>query len=241
MDDLQNSTTTDCLYHVFALMQNVNEYSLAPGARAADDIRSQIQHIERVSSPASCSPARPADTPQTYGSVFQLSSRMSITRSPARMNMDLTVARFHATRIYFHRSSLPKNTPFVRDPTIPPLMQSSLSAILAIAQSVFSLSVSHPYERLQWPLFMVGIETEDFIHLDWVLSHMRKSALKTALKRVMKAQEATGLRLTMDAVRNVVGNVDAGMDDSMSVEQLLSVMETGAFNEEDGENEFCLW
>lgn len=117
------------------------------------------------------------------------------------INADYMVSCFHALRIYkfrcFHYDGVVSITP--------PEVQSSLAAILQIAQRSFSVKQQdQTIERFQWPLFMAGIETSDGIHKEWIRTKLKKARLSRAFKRILEIQDKSGRRVSMPLVRHIM-------------------------------------
>ncbi|KAI1393086.1 uncharacterized protein F4822DRAFT_441771 [Hypoxylon trugodes] len=228
LEFIQSSSVMHCIYNVFTIMHDINEYSENPDVQAiAKRIRIKIERFER-----------------TYASLIHLASSHVEPRNPPLINIDFTIARFHAIIIYFFRASNSTSETWSRRLTIPPItVQRAMTALLTIAYRTFNSPLPTVRERLHWPLFMAGIETQDPIHRSWILSHMRRSALRTALKRVISRQEKTGNRLPMQVIKYIASNVDDEWGDLIEGESLgipgsLMVLEEPS---DGNDNNFCLW
>ncbi|CAH0051655.1 unnamed protein product [Clonostachys solani] len=163
-----------------------------------------------------------------------------LSRASSSLVNNIWGARFHATRIYFFRAALPVHTQCPPGEALPAAVQNSLSAILAIAHGMFASELPSPYERLQWPLFMAGIETQDVIYREWILSHMRPSALKTSLSRVIKAQSYIGYRLGIAIIKDIIKDVDRNIAAGNALEAFGS-QDSDSWVDVEDENDFCLW
>lgn len=127
---------------------------------------------------------------QTYGSV--------------------SVAYFHAIRIYIFRCAV---EPASAD--TPPDIQTALSTVLKIARRVHRVGSSSSndsssysardeqeiFHRLEWPLFIAGVESKDVFYQDWIIWKMQKTSIKKALERVIEEQTRTGKRAGVDCMR----------------------------------------
>lgn len=116
------------------------------------------------------------------------------------INADYMVSFFHALRIYkfrcIHYDGVAANTP--------PDIQSSMAAILQVAQRSFSVKQQDQIiGRFQWPLFMVGIETTDGIHKEWIRTKLN-ARLSRAFERILEVQDKTGRRISMPLVRQIM-------------------------------------
>jgi len=85
----------------------------------------------------------------------------------------------------------------------PPEYQKCLKTLLTITSRTFASRNSELYDRLQWPLFIAGIETEDEIYQNWI-SMLSSGRAAAALERVLNAQNVAGKRLTMHEIRGLL-------------------------------------
>jgi hypothetical protein len=124
------------------------------------------------------------------------------------MNADLSVAYYHAVRIYLFRCTLKDH-----DVETPANIRQSLDKILSIALAMFSgngrsyssnLSKEDTlFHRIEWPLFIAGVETKDIIHQDWIRQKMGERNTTVALERVLREQRSTGFRVGVETMRQV--------------------------------------
>ena len=57
------------------------------------------------------------------------------------------------------------------------------------------------HDRLQWPLFLAGIETDDLVYRRVILERMTSRRVEKALRRILERQKREGRRLEMRSVR----------------------------------------
>lgn len=57
------------------------------------------------------------------------------------------------------------------------------------------------HDRLQWPLFLAGIETDDLVYRRVILERMTSRRVEKALRRILERQKREGRRLEMGSVR----------------------------------------
>lgn len=124
------------------------------------------------------------------------------------MNADLSVAYYHAVRIYLFRCTLKD-----LDVETPHQIRQSVDNILSIALAMFSgngISYSSNlskedtlFHRIEWPLFIAGVETKDSIHQDWIRQKLGERNTTVALERVLREQRSTGLRVGVETMRQV--------------------------------------
>ena len=136
---------------------------------------------------------------QKYSSVFRLSSDATKDRARVLVNADYDVVLFNALRIYYFRSTLLD----LRTETPSPI-RVALKTLLTIIQRTFTTGSTELHDRLQWPLFLAGTETDNPIYREWIYSRLTSNHVAAALRRTLDAQDRSGLRLTMPAIRNLL-------------------------------------
>ena len=87
---------------------------------------------------------------------------------------------------------------------VPPDIHNSLNTVLAIVQRTFPPTSTELHDRLQWPLFLAGIETKDAIYQEWILLRLTSRRVAAALQRTLDAQARAGRRLSMSEIRNLL-------------------------------------
>jgi hypothetical protein len=117
------------------------------------------------------------------------------------VNADYDVVLFHALRIYYFRSTISD-----LEIETPVDIQSSLNTVLTIIQRTFCTRSTELHDRLQWPLFLAGIETSDTIYREWIFSRLTSDRVAAALQRTVDAQTFAEQRLTMAEIRNLIYN-----------------------------------
>lgn len=86
----------------------------------------------------------------------------------------------------------------------PPAICQALKNLLAVVQQTFASNGTELHERLQWPLFLAGIETDDTIYREWIISKLTSYRVLGALKCTLEAQQTTGKRLRMTEIREIL-------------------------------------
>lgn len=118
------------------------------------------------------------------------------------MNADYDVVLFNALRVYYFRSTVDEG-----ESAAPQHIRIALKNIMTIIRQTFASNGNELYDRLQWPLFLAGIETDDGFYSDWILSKLPKNRARMALETVIQRQnyfeESLG-RLTMHEVRSIL-------------------------------------
>ncbi|EYB26059.1 hypothetical protein FG05_12070 [Fusarium graminearum] len=120
-------------------------------------------------------------------------------------------AYFHAIRIYIFRCAVEP-----QGGETPPQILRSLKAVLQIARSVLKSECrdleaaggtrenEEIFHRLEWPLFIAGVETQDVFYQDWIVRRMYKTRIKKALEPVLEEQARAGKRVGVEFMRQVL-------------------------------------
>src|ERR1700712_1282035 len=117
------------------------------------------------------------------------------------VNADYDVVLFNALRIYFYRSTI-SDLSAETDPDI----EKALKTMLSIIEQTFASRGTELHDRLQWPLFLAGIETSDTIYRAWIFSRLTSGRVATALQHTLDVQALAGKRLDMKAIRELLYN-----------------------------------
>jgi hypothetical protein len=86
----------------------------------------------------------------------------------------------------------------------PPEICTALKNLLSIVQQTFAFNGTELHKRLQWPLFLAGVETDDMIYREWIISKLTSYRVLGALKSTLDAQRRTGQRLRMTEIRDIL-------------------------------------
>ncbi|CAF3449348.1 unnamed protein product [Fusarium graminearum] len=120
-------------------------------------------------------------------------------------------AYFHAIRIYIFRCAVEP-----QGGETPPQILRSLKAVLQIARSVLKSECrdleaaggtrenEEIFHRLEWPLFIAGVETQDVFYQDWIVRRMYKTRIKKALESVLEEQARAGKRVGVEFMRQAL-------------------------------------
>jgi len=125
-----------------------------------------------------------------------------IPRTRVQMNADYDVVLFNALRVYYFRTTVD-----VGESAAPQHIRAALKSIMTIVRRTFASNGNELYDRLQWPLFLAGIETDDGFYSDWILSKLPKNRAKAALENVIQRQtysEKSLRRLTIHQIRSLL-------------------------------------
>ncbi|KAF7555667.1 hypothetical protein G7Z17_g1963 [Cylindrodendrum hubeiense] len=98
------------------------------------------------------------------------------------------VAIYHAIRLfcYRHTENFPEEARNIA-------VKQCLAQLLTVAQKATS-SVYSPvmFDGLQWALFIGGIETNDSIHLDWIMNKLAIPRFKSAIRTIREVETQSG-------------------------------------------------
>lgn len=116
------------------------------------------------------------------------------------------MCEFYAIRLYLlrcHREKLPDDR-----------IQTWVASYLQVAHRLQKIKVR--YHWFDKSLFLVGSETHDAIHRDWIQCRMIRSDLKKALLCVWQKEEMYGRRLSREELQ-VILRSEADMYDASSI------------------------
>jgi len=201
LDDDQNSTVLEFLWAMMAVWQDINDLTQHPDSITSglDNRIEQSFALLQVVSAVRRSPRDSNIFCQKYASVFRLSSEITRPRPRVLVNADYDVVLFNALRVYYFRSTI-----YDLGMETPPEIQTSLKILLTIIQRTFASKGTEMHDRLQWPLFLAGIETSDPIYKEWIFSRITSSQVSAALRRTLDAQDLCGQRLKMPEIRDLL-------------------------------------
>jgi hypothetical protein len=203
-DDDDNAMELELLWVLTALWQDINELTQKPCSERAESCRRIDQRFTLL--PKVCLLAIrvsvDANKLQKYSSVFQNSAMTDMPRSRVQMNADYDVVLFNALKVYYFRAKVADT-----EMEAPPDIQAALKNILNIIRRTFASNGNELHDRLQWPLFLAGIETDNGFYSDWILSRISKNKAKGVLETVIQRQtysESRLKRLTIHQIRGLL-------------------------------------
>lgn len=112
---------------------------------------------------------------------------------------DFAASNFNFVQIYYFRLIVDDSTQ-----AAPPHIAFAMTDILNIVHRAFSEQEAWGHALFQLPLFMVGIETNDRIHREWIISKMSNLRFRVALSQVISIQDRSGSRLSIARVRQIL-------------------------------------
>jgi hypothetical protein len=120
------------------------------------------------------------------------------------MNADYDVVLFNALRVYYFRATLSD-----LEAETPPEVEAALESLFFVIERTFASKNNDLHDRLQWPMFIAGIETNNRIYGQWILSKITKNRARAALEQTIDVQSFTGKRLTMSEIRALLCDGDS--------------------------------
>jgi hypothetical protein len=120
------------------------------------------------------------------------------------MNADYDVVLFNALRVYYFRTTLSD-----LEVETPPEVETALESLFFVIERTFASKNNDLHDRLQWPMFIAGIETNSKINGQWILSKITKNRARAALEQTIETQSFTGKRLTMSEIRALLCDGDS--------------------------------
>lgn len=184
-DDNENSVILEFLFAMMPLQQDIHDISSSLSS-GSDEIYRRIQR-------------RFTTLEQDYSSVFRIAATKTMPRTRVLVNADYDVVLFNALRIYYFRSTI---IDLAMD--TPSAICLALKNLLAIVQQTFASNGTELHERLQWPLFLAGIETGDMIYREWIISKLTNYRVLGALRSTLAAQRRTRKRSTITEIRDTL-------------------------------------
>jgi Fungal specific transcription factor domain len=114
------------------------------------------------------------------------------------MNADYDVVLFNALKVYYFRTTVAET-----ESEAPPEIQTALKTILTIIRRTFASNGNELHDRLQWPLFLAGIETYDGFYSDWILSRISQNRARAVLETVIQLQTYSGKSIKRLNIRQI--------------------------------------
>ncbi|KAH8895270.1 hypothetical protein GQ53DRAFT_855508 [Thozetella sp. PMI_491] len=130
-----------------------------------------------------------------YNDLAQMiQSLESSSYSRLHFHIDAAVCEFYAIRLYHFRCDSGREpNDSIRD---------LLASYLQIAHRMQRIKVQ--YYWFDRSLFLIGAETRDAIHREWIQSRMVRTDLKKSLQRIWESERASGHRIRQQEMRNIL-------------------------------------
>ncbi|CZR66600.1 uncharacterized protein PAC_16501 [Phialocephala subalpina] len=209
-DDDYNAMELELLWALTTLWQDINELSqgqFPPPAEAHRRIEQRFSLLEKK-----------------YASVFQKSATTTQPRDRVLINADYDVVLFNALKVYYFRVNDTDSSTV----EIPPDVQIALTNVLEIIEKTFASKSSDLHDRLQWPLFLAGIETSNRIYRNWIVNNISSRRAREALQQTIDHQSCSGKRLAMSVIKALLCESDMFYPTSLEQNSFLDeIIEPG--------------
>ncbi|RAH87274.1 hypothetical protein BO86DRAFT_350958 [Aspergillus japonicus CBS 114.51] len=180
--EVDEAATLHVYFEMIGLHHEINRYSQSDMPDLA--VQSQIYHqLNRIR--------------QEHASLFNI---VADGNDPSLMAM-VTVTHFHALRIYSNRS---RASAWGSKP-IPTEVQSAMTDLVTTLHYTISRG-SHVQlmERFQWSLLVLGMETQDPVHWEWVDRNISDVAIREVFSLILAAKRRSGGCIPMTLVRQLI-------------------------------------
>ena len=176
-DDIENSSTLELIHRTWVIVQELNEEGVPCVPERRHEIGAKMEALRRK-----------------FGSVFRLADDLTSPRDRLLCNADWAACNFHALTIYHHRWSSPEGGVGVAD---------TVADLLSIIRKTLAGGGKGQLDRVQWPLFWAGVETDDVYYQDWISARMTNRRLQAALQAVYQEQVLSGSRVNIGRIRQL--------------------------------------
>ncbi|PYI23966.1 hypothetical protein BO99DRAFT_457810 [Aspergillus violaceofuscus CBS 115571] len=180
--EVDEAATLHVYFEMIGLHHEINRYSQSDMPDLA--VQSQIYHqLNRIR--------------QEHASLFNI---VADGNDPSLMAM-VTVTHFHALRIYSNRS---RASAWGSKP-IPTEVQSAMTDLVTTLHYTISRG-NHVQlmERFQWSLLVLGMETQDPVHWEWVDRNISDVAIREVFFLILAAKRRSGGCIPMTLVRQLI-------------------------------------
>ncbi|RAH75648.1 Zn(II)2Cys6 transcription factor domain-containing protein [Aspergillus aculeatinus CBS 121060] len=180
--EVDEAATLHVYFEMIGLHHEINRYSQSDTPDLA--VQGQIQRrLDQIR--------------QEHASLFDI---VTNGNDPSLMAM-VTVAHFHALYIYLTRS---RASAWGSKP-VPIEVQSAMSELVTTLHYTISRG-NHVQlmERFQWSLLILGVETQDPVHWEWVDRNISDVAIREAFSFILAAKRRSGGCIPMALVRQLI-------------------------------------
>ncbi|KAL2794034.1 hypothetical protein BJX66DRAFT_338314 [Aspergillus keveii] len=179
VQDVEVSSIVRAGHKVLLLIQEVHDLSYGLSTRVnCVDLKSKIIQLDT-----------------TYSSVTRLARSPMMLGSQLHEYAGIVLAFMNFARIYHFRVAETGN------PTTPPEIVAAMMEIMETAHRTFSSSSRRGFNLLELPLFMLGLESKDSIHREWILQRLPTSRYRLAMERIVTLQQQTNRRVSIAEMR----------------------------------------
>ncbi|KAL4862779.1 hypothetical protein BDV12DRAFT_190165 [Aspergillus spectabilis] len=183
--DLESAGAIEMGYKLQHIFHQLNELSEKSGREAI----LRDSSIERLIS----------EIKMEYSAVLRTALSPTASQISFPRPAQAAVCFFYFVQIYYFRLTAPDSTQ-----ATPLHITLAMANTMNIVHQAFSQQEMGASELYQLPLFMVGIETRDQIHADWIQSRMSRLRFRSALSQIRSLQEKSGSRLSISDVREIL-------------------------------------
>jgi len=182
-DDFLNWPALELLHSTWIMLQRINDAN-DTGELTVEVADRLFQDVEALGS--------------KHSSVFCLSRSELPGRNRLLRNADWAVCNHYAVLIYLSRCGASRGAncgSHARGDTAALLLQT--------AQRALSSGGRRELDRFHWSLFWAGLETDDLIYREWILSKMVNCELRATLEIAFREQDDSGSRISMERLRQI--------------------------------------
>jgi hypothetical protein len=130
---------------------------------------------------------------------------LEVSRAKSSVDFQLNlVASLAAATFYFVQVYLYRVTVVDLKQTTPAHVSTCLFETMQCARRLLSSPYPNGQKLLDFPLFMVGIETADQIYIDWIQERLISPRLRATLSQTLSRQEQTGQRVSISILRSIL-------------------------------------
>lgn len=208
-DDDDNAIELEFLWALTALWQDINELennSELPGASRRIEQRFTLLEKVRL---VYVLLSHTNNNTKKYTHVFRNSATSTKPRTRVLINADYDVVLFNALKVYYFRTTIDLGIETLQD------VEKALKTLIFVIQRTFVSKNNELHDRLQWPLFLAGMETDDGIYREWILSRITNKQARAALQQTIDHQICSGKRLAMSTIKDLLSSTEANETSSL--------------------------
>ncbi|KAK0629583.1 hypothetical protein B0T17DRAFT_490512, partial [Bombardia bombarda] len=197
VDDLKNSSALELIHHTWVLVQEINEATV--GERSCDSLEGGNDSFRGIKTRIDALRRR-----FPISSVFRLTESSAKDRDRLLCNSDWAVANYYALSIYYSRcsSSMFSGDADTDEEEEEEDTTGTAETLLILIQKTLASGDRGQLDRMQWPLFWVGVETTDSFKQNWIADKLVNQGLHEAF-RVLRLEQLSGGRLGIERIRRI--------------------------------------
>ena len=199
--EVEEAAVLQVYFELIRIHQRINSYSQRGSLDdEAMPVQRQLDQMRKVRFITNSSNQTDELRFQERSSIFyRAASLEDEEHSPSLIEM-VTVSLFYAVCIYLCRS----RSPALGERPVPPEVQTALSGLVTTAHRTISRGSVQLLERFQWSLLILGLETNDPIHWDWVGKNITDAAIREVFHVCLRAKKQSGGSISMATIRQLV-------------------------------------